>query len=147
MDPSIKEFKKILRKNSLYITDQRIQIFTLLLSEKKPISLSQLANSLKGKLDLVTVYRNIDTLEELGIVKKIYSGWKFRIELSERFRPHHHHLTCNSCGAVAPLDLGSKIESEIKELGEKQGFKITNHEVELYGLCQKCRSSGDTIKI
>jgi len=30
-------------------------------------------------------------------------GWKYKLELSNAFQHHHHHLTCLQCGGVTPL--------------------------------------------
>lgn len=141
MDSSLKEFKKILRKNSLYVTSQRIALFTLLLNERRPLPLHEIVKRLNGKLDLVTVYRNVESLEKINVVKKIYTGWNYRVELSEKFKAHHHHLTCSKCGKTIKIDLGNKIENSLKQIADDYNFRITNHEVELYGLCKKCSGS------
>lgn len=139
MDNSLKEFKKILKKNSLYVTRQRIALFTLLLNEPKPLSLQEIADKLEEKLDLVTVYRNVESLEKINVIKKIYAGWSYRIELSEKFKAHHHHLTCSKCQKTIKVDLGNRIENSLKQIASDYGFRLSNHEVELYGLCKKCQ--------
>ncbi len=140
MESSLKEFKGILRKNSLYVTRQRIALFKLLFNEPKPLPLQDIAKKLNKKLDLVTVYRNIESLESVDVVKKIYTGWNYRVELSEKFREHHHHLTCTRCSKTVRINLGQAIEDELKSIGKSHNFTITNHEVELYGFCKKCQT-------
>lgn len=136
-----KQFEKILKQNSMYITRQRNLVFSLLSSESKPISLPQIAKKLQKELDLVTVYRTVDSFEKLGIVKKVYAGWKYKIELSEKFRPHHHHLTCSSCSGVIDLDHEPELERALTKISRKYSFRIDSHEFELYGLCKKCSGS------
>ena len=143
MESSLKEFKKILRKNSLYVTRQRVALFKLLLNEPKPLPLQDVANKLDDKLDLVTVYRNIESLEKIQVIKKIYTGWSYRVELSEKFRAHHHHLTCTQCSKTIRINLSDKIENELRSIGKSHDFVIKSHEVELYGLCKSCRSRKD----
>ncbi|MBI5357698.1 transcriptional repressor [Candidatus Saccharibacteria bacterium] len=145
MDSSLKEFKKILKKNSLYVTKQRIALFTLLLNEQKPLSLQETAKLLDEKLDLVTVYRNVESLERINIIKKFYTGWNYRIELSEKFKAHHHHLSCSKCAKTIKIDLGIRIENSLKQIANNHNFRLTNHEVELYGFCQKCQSNSARI--
>ncbi len=139
MESSLKEFKNILRKNSLYVTKQRVALFKLLFNEPKPLPLQDVANKLDDKLDLVTVYRNIESLEKINVIKKIYTGWSYRIELSEKFRAHHHHLTCTQCSKTIRINLSDKIENELRAIGKQHNFVIKNHEVELYGLCKACQ--------
>ncbi len=83
---------------------------------------------------LVTVYRTLDLLSELGLVRRLDLGDGPRYELAE---DHHHHLICEGCGSVAefeqcPLDLGL--------LPEVWGdFEVRAHSVEVYGRCSSCR--------
>lgn len=141
IDPRVDEFRfeQILEKKRLRVTDARKALYRSLAAHDKPVSLKHLASSLSEQMDLVTVYRNIEVFENIGIITKVYTGWKYRIELSEQFRPHHHHLTCEKCGKVLPLKLGENMERSIQNFGKKHGFKIKSHEVELRGLCQNCK--------
>lgn len=132
-------FSEILKKNNLRLTYERKALYQSLASHDTPVSLKHLASSLSEKMDIVTVYRNIEIFENIGVINKVYTGWKYRIELSEQFRPHHHHLTCERCGKVIPIKLGENMERTITNFGKKHGFKIKSHEVELRGLCQNCR--------
>lgn len=141
MESSLKEFKKILRKNSLYVTRQRVALFKLLFNEQKPLPLQEIAKRLGGKLDLVTVYRNIESLEKINVVKKVYTGWSYRLELSEKFKEHHHHLSCMRCGKNIRISLGDTIENSLKSIGKSHNFSVKNHEVELYGLCKNCQKA------
>lgn len=134
-------FEEILNKKRLRVTPQRKALYRSLAGHDRPVSLKHLASSLSERMDQVTVYRNIEVFENTGIINKVYTGWKYRIELSEQFRPHHHHLTCERCGKVTPIKLGEKMESAIQSFGKRHGYKIKNHEVELHGLCKNCRKS------
>lgn len=131
-------FDEILKIKMLRVTDERKALYSHLSGLEAPISIKQLAASLSSKMDQATVYRNIEVFEEIGVINKIYTGWKYRIELSERFRPHHHHMTCENCGKIIPISLGEKMEQAIENFGRKHGFKIKSHEIELRGLCKDC---------
>ena len=131
-------FETILDKKGLRITDQRKALYQALAGHDRPVSLKHLASSLSERMDQVTVYRNIELFENIGIINKVYTGWKYRVELSEQFRPHHHHLTCEKCGKIIPIKLSEKMESLIQSFGRRHGFKIKSHEVELRGLCKNC---------
>jgi len=133
------KFDEILSSNNLRLTNARKRIFAVLAAHHRPIKISGLIRSLAGEVDMTTVYRNIELFEKLDIINKIYTGWKYRVELSEKFRPHHHHLTCQNCGKIFPIDIGRKLESAIAKLGASQGFRPIEHELELRGLCKNCR--------
>lgn len=81
---------------------------------------------------MVTVYRTLDLLAELGLLRKLELGDGPRYELAE---DHHHHLICESCGDISefeecPLDLCQLPSDE---------FEVRSHSVEVYGKCTACR--------
>ncbi|HEX5797291.1 MAG TPA: Fur family transcriptional regulator [Candidatus Saccharimonadales bacterium] len=131
-------FEEILDKKRLRVTRERRNLYERLAGQNRPVSINQLVSSLSTQMDPATVYRNVELFEKIGIINKVYAGWKYRVELSERFRPHHHHLSCQNCGKIIPITLGVRLEKAIESFGRKHGFKITDHEVELRGLCKNC---------
>ncbi len=97
-------------------------------------------------IGLTTIYRTLDVLADLGLVFKFDFGDKrARYELAEgpKGAHHHHHLICTSCKRV--IDYTDFIDEEIellnqteKGLSRKYDFKITNHLIQFYGLCNNC---------
>lgn len=133
------KFELLLKENNLTATKVRKAMYEALSAHKQPIGVNTLVSSLSGKVDRASVYRNIAVFESIGIINKVYSGWKYRLELSEKFRPHHHHMTCQKCGVIVTIELGSEIEQSLSRAGKKHGFQVVDHEVELQGLCKNCR--------
>ena len=96
---------------------------------------------------LTTVYRTLELLVQIGLVFKFdFGDGRSRYELSEgpKGERHHHHLVCTDCGRV--IDYTDFIDEEIellnqteKGLSKKYNFKITNHLIQFYGLCDKCK--------
>ncbi|MBL7131274.1 MAG: transcriptional repressor [Candidatus Omnitrophica bacterium] len=99
------------------------------------------------QVGLTTVYRTLELLVQMGLVFKFdFGDGRARYELSEgpKGTRHHHHLVCSSCGRV--IDYTDFIDEEIellnqteKGLSKKFNFKITNHLIQFYGLCDKCK--------
>jgi len=96
---------------------------------------------------LTTVYRTLELLVDMGLVFKFDFGDKrARYELSQgpTSKKHHHHLVCTNCGRI--IDYTDFIDEE-KELlrrteaglSKKYNFKITNHLIQFYGLCEECQ--------
>jgi len=95
---------------------------------------------------LTTVYRTLELLVQMGLVFKFdFGDGRARYELSEgpKGARHHHHLVCKSCGRV--IDYTDFIDEEVelfnqveKELSKKFKFKITDHLIQFYGICDKC---------
>jgi Fur family ferric uptake transcriptional regulator len=98
-------------------------------------------------IGLTTVYRTLELLIKTGIVFKFdFGDRRARYELSENPKGigHHHHLVCTGCGRI--IDYTDFINEEIellkrteKELSKKYKFKIINHMIQFYGLCEKCK--------
>jgi Fe2+ or Zn2+ uptake regulation protein len=139
MEDSYQEFKKILIGNRRYVTRQREQIFELMCDTPAPLSFSEVAKKLDGRVDRASVYRNLYALTKLGILKKVTIAFEDKYELSDRFFQHHHHLTCVKCSKVIKIKLGDRLEGAIDNFGVEHGFKITSHEFELRGLCANCQ--------
>ena len=99
------------------------------------------------QVGLTTVYRTLELLVQMGLVFKFdFGDGRARYELSEGPKGirHHHHLVCSECGRV--IDYTDFIDDEIellnnteKGLSKKFNFKITNHLIQFYGLCDKCK--------
>ena len=51
---------------------------------------------------------------------------------------HHDHLICTKCGIIVEF-VDAQIEELQMSVASEHGFIVTNHKMELYGLCAKCR--------
>lgn len=106
-----------------------------------PPWLLQQGRKLSPKLSRATVYRTLDLLSELGLVRPILGTGQERIYI--RSDGGNHHVLCSGCGRVAGFE-----ECVADELGEmlaaRLGFRIEGHLLEFYGLCPECQSGGRT---
>jgi Fur family ferric uptake transcriptional regulator len=133
-------FTSLLRKNKLSNTLQRRTVFKVLALSKNALSMKEL--SIKAPtVDRVSIYRIIDQFEKAGIVHRIQLGWKYKIELGETFRAHHHHLTCIKCGRVIDFHENASFESILSELSAVHHFKPVQHTLEIRGYCELCQKN------
>lgn len=137
MDSSLNKFNQTLKAANFSLTKARAAVFTRL-QNSGPLSVGDLSRQLKTSFDRATVYRSIDLFEKLGIVNKIWHGFKHQIELSEIFTPHHHHAVCQNCAKTIDIS-SSELESILANLGKKHRFLTVNHSVELLGYCDNCQ--------
>jgi len=103
-------------------------------------------HALYPAVGLTTVYRTLEILERVGLVYKFdFGDGRARFELAEgeKGENHHHHLVCVNCNRV--IDYADFIDQEVKflketekELSKKYRFRITNHLIQFYGVCEKC---------
>lgn len=83
-----------------------------------------------------TVYRTLELLTQLNIVRPIYVGEHGPTYI--RTEGGHHHLVCSSCGIV--IDFDQCVADEMAaELAERFGFQIQSHLLEFYGHCSACQ--------
>ncbi len=130
-------FTQTLADNGYSTTKARQAVFRLLIGSE-PQSMHQLLERAKGTVDRVSVYRNIEVFEKIGIVHRIYIGWKYKLELSDQFISHHHHLSCLKCGKVIDIEDERHIDEFIKEVSVKFGFEPRRHQFEVDGYCREC---------
>ena len=105
-------FRQILTSNGCRLTEARRAVFDIL-NNSEPLYISEIIARAKGRVDRVSVYRNIALFEELGIANRINIGWKYKIELSDHFIGHHHHMSCLNCGVVIEIKDDSRVEEFI----------------------------------
>lgn len=117
-------------------THVRQALFDVMLESDKPLTIQSLVNQSKGS-HFVSIYRSVDAMHRANILKLVPQGFKNAFELSDTFRPHHHHATCEKCGKTVELH-----EPELEELmisiTKKSGLTPTKHHFELFGLCEDC---------
>lgn len=89
------------------------------------------------RTDRASVYRSAALFEELGILQRIHQGWKYRLELSDAFAAHHHHLTCVMCGATTAIN-EAELELFIERLARQHQFVPKTHQIEVQGTCAAC---------
>jgi Fur family peroxide stress response transcriptional regulator len=128
-----KKDQKIFRQSK-----QRTRILELLRSTESHPTADWLYEKLKNeipRLSLGTVYRNLSTLVEQGLVKKIHFGSTF-----DRFEANikpHYHLICESCGKI--LDFEMPIYDDLNfQAKQLTNFTIHHHKLEFFGICEDC---------
>jgi Fur family ferric uptake transcriptional regulator len=131
----MQEFEEKLKANHMSMTVPRRAVFSLLDHADIPMSITEIAYELKT-VDRSTIYRTVDLFEKLEIVKRVWFGLKSKVELSDQFQGHHHHLVCEKCGRITRLD-HRELEKVINRLARKGGYKHTSHHVEVFGVCDQ----------
>jgi Fur family ferric uptake transcriptional regulator len=129
-------FKHLLKTNGHSITKARLRVFDALLGAE-PLSMHTLVEQ-TGQVDRASVYRAVELFERLGIVQRLNTGWKYKLELTDKFTDHHHHLTCVRCGRTIAMN-ETELESLITRLADSHHFAPTAHQIEIQGLCQDCQ--------
>lgn len=129
-----------LRAAGYKITPARRAVLTVIEREGEhlnPAEILEQARSITPGIGRATVYRTLELLTQLGLVRPIY--------LSEgspsyiRAEGGHHHMVCSACGTV--IDFDQCVAGDMaEELRKRYGFAVQSHLLEFYGLCRDCNS-------
>jgi Fur family ferric uptake transcriptional regulator len=87
------------------------------------------------ELDLSTVYRTLEVLEEAGVVRHAHLGEAAVYHLAEE-QPHQH-LVCRICGSTTALP-ASDLIGFLASVQEMTGFVVDVEHFAVSGLCADC---------
>ncbi len=113
-------------------------------NSKEPISVLEILEQLKNlkiSANETTIYRILKSFLIQGIILELDFGeGKKRYEFNNH--NHHHHLICKKCSKIEHIklnDLETVLNNNKKEILQQSNFKITDHNLELFGLCGGCK--------
>ena len=122
-----------LRARGLRVTSQREQVLATVraLGHATP---EQIHDAL-ADVDLTTVYRTLELLEELGLVRHTHLGHG-----APSYRPAedvHIHVVCHACGSVVDADPGL-VDALAAQLLRDDGFVLDRSHFTVFGRCRAC---------
>ncbi len=135
-------FREFVTRKGLKWTRQREAILEEFLASQDHLSTEDLYLEIRRKnphIGYATVYRTLKLFAECGIAEeRDFGAGQVLYELSHK-GDLHDHLICTSCGAIIEFE-DEVIEQLQKKVAQDHRFKITNHRLEIFGLCSKCAS-------
>jgi Fur family ferric uptake transcriptional regulator len=139
---SLAELRTVLRQRGLRMTPQRQLILEAIAASRGHMSAEGLYQQVAEKfpdVNISTVYRTLEVLEELGILRHthFHEGVAQYHLASEG---EHQHLLCRGCGADIELDL-EVLRPLAAELLRRYGFEADLTHTAIVGRCQACRSA------
>jgi Fur family ferric uptake transcriptional regulator len=121
-------------------TKQKKAIREAFASARRPLSPEEAqleASKFVKGISVATIYRNIHALVEDAWLSTVeIPGQPSRYEIAGK--GHHHHFHCMDCGRIYDLE-GCTLQPKPKLPG---GFRVTSHELFLYGRCAQCATNG-----
>lgn len=130
----------LLKDKNLRITKQRKMILEAIEAAENPISAEEIFEDIKDEgLDLSTVYRNLNILEEKSVLLKTtnidgISYYQLHTD------SHKHFITCNICHSKYIIE-NCPIHELEDQVENETGFQITGHNFEFTGICPSCQQS------
>lgn len=134
--------ERLSSENHRYTTG-RHRLVDALAGSGKPLTLPDIV-TIAPDLAASSVYRNLEVLEQCGVVKRITSGGGHaHFELAEPLLSHHHHLVCVDCGVIEDVRLDDEIEELLDQhlnlIASRADFKPLHHSLDLHGHCANCQ--------
>lgn len=132
---------------SLRMTNQRELILQELKKSKKHLTADQLYERVKKsmpRISLATVYRNLETLSDAGLIAKLeISGRQKRFDFDVS---DHDHIYCVQCHRVDNIILDRAMIPP-QHFSSRQGYTITGMRVEFAGVCPDCQKKNQKKKV
>ncbi len=133
-------FLKQLRDRGLRLTPQREMVLGVMHEIKGHATAEDIyarVHNLSSCVDISTVYRTLELLQELHLVTSLDPGdGQRRYELVGEHGAHPH-LLCNSCGRLTRVEQ-EEIQPFVGCLRAAYGFEIALHDLIIPGVCQEC---------
>ncbi|WP_367134372.1 Fur family transcriptional regulator [Saccharothrix sp. HUAS TT1] len=134
-----KALRKTLHERGLRMTPQRQLVLDAVreLGHATPERICQRVQVTAPTVNITTVYRTLDLLDRLGLVRHTHLGHgapNYSVDEHE-----HVHLVCHRCGRVdeVPCDLLAPLGGTLRE---RHGFELDASHLALSGTCRECLS-------
>ena len=128
----------MLRERGLRLTPQRQLILEAVhdLGHATPESVHHHVRERAAGVNITTVYRTLELLEELGLVNHTHLSHGSPTYHAAT-DPHHLHLVCRDCGAITETDV-AVADPLVHRLAEDHGFDTDVAHFAIYGRCRGC---------
>src|SRR3954452_196286 len=134
----------LLRARGLRVSASRRVVLGTLFAAQRPVTAEEIAGGLgdsRTEVDLASVYRNLETLEELGVVRHFHAGHgPGRYVLAGD--GDRAYLTCEHCGALEVID-PQQLDSFRGEMHSRFGFEVSFTHIPMVGACERCTGGAE----
>lgn len=132
-----------LKASNIRITPQRYAVLEYLIEADSHPTADEIYQALVERfpnVSVATIYNNLRLFTKIGFVKEMtYGDDSSRFDFSTT--PHYHAI-CEKCGKIE--DIYYPGLEEIEETAHHlTGYKVTNHRMEVYGICPDCQALQD----
>jgi Fe2+ or Zn2+ uptake regulation protein len=140
-EASLEEMAQALRQAGYRLTQPRLAVLQVLQENNgylSPTEIHERGRALYPSLGLVTVYRTLETLDELGLARRVHGRGNCH-GYARANSASGHYLVCRHCGQVTEFPCEG-MKGIIETMQQRSGFTVEEHLLELEGLCPTCQS-------
>jgi len=137
----MKDWERRFAEAGLRITAPRRAVMQVLVEAQASLSPQEICEQgrcLHRSLGLVTVYRTLELLSEMDLVRRVHreGGCHGYLPISPG---HRHTLICRRCGQGVDFAGGDDLQAMIVAVETRTGYRVDGHLLQLSGLCPQCQ--------
>ncbi|MGH2942019.1 MAG: Fur family transcriptional regulator [Solirubrobacteraceae bacterium] len=140
----LEEAIEVMRQRGLRLTAARRLVLEAFFKTREPLCAETIAGGLSGTAtpcDIASVYRNLETLGELGIIRHFHAGHgpgRYVLQAAG----DQEYVVCESCGALKSFDPSALdvVRDRVRELA---GFEASFSHFPIVGLCPSCARTAE----
>ena len=144
----IDKAKAVCAQSGGRLTEKRKAVLERLLVSNRPLSAYEITDAYNQSavkpMPAMSVYRILEFLEAENLVHKLSSTSKY-IACSHISCEHEHQISqfliCGKCQSAKEITISKEIINELGELIGKVGYALTNPQLELQCLCERCSAN------
>ncbi len=132
-----------------YRTSQKVELLEYLKSRTgQHVTVNEIMEHFRQldiKIGMTTIYRHLNSLVELGTVKKFFiddktgSCFEYAEDGCQEFKHDHFHLKCERCGRLIHFEC-VEVTALKEHVEAEHGFLLDPERTVFYGLCRACLS-------
>jgi Fur family ferric uptake transcriptional regulator len=132
------EARKLLKSYRLSLTKSRLMLLEVLENSALPLSERDIEEEMGRACDRTTIYRNLGTLVEKGLVQRILSDnsvkYKLLCDSGREKKMHDHvHFQCRICNRVVCLE-----DLKVRDYDLPKGYLKIENQFLIVGICKDC---------
>ena len=137
----IDQWLEVLQNSGCRLTGPRYIVAEILAQSARALTPQEVYEQARQQyptLGLVSVYRTIEKLEELGLIQRVHQPDKCQAYIAA-FSGHEHLLVCSTCGLVEFFQ-GDDLATLVRRVELESGYRVEEHWLPLFGQCRQCQA-------
>jgi Fur family ferric uptake transcriptional regulator len=140
----VDEIAAALRASGHRLTAARRVLLAALFAAGEPVAAQEIADGLDGRVppsDVASVYRNLERLEALGVVRHVHVGHGASLYALDR--ADVEYLACERCGRVTGI-AADRLDAARAAIRDAAGFEARFRHFPVHGVCDRCAGRAQT---
>jgi Fur family transcriptional regulator, ferric uptake regulator len=137
---SIEDALDALRGSGRRVTRPARQLLDALFAVDEPLAAEELGARAGLESDLSSVYRNLERLQQVGVVSHVHAGHGPGLYALARGRDREY-LVCDRCARLTMLE-PAELDAIRRRLREDFGHEADFSHFPIHGLCAECQTRG-----